>query len=68
MEQEESKRIRPSHIKAKAHKEYEKVYAERLELFPGKYSKAVKAALRAYDKVLKDYDRTQKESTNSPNF
>lgn len=54
--------LRPSSVYAKANREYDRVLKERLELYPNKYSRAVKAALRAHDKVLRDYDRSQKES------
>lgn len=56
---------RPSHIISKARKEYDKVLQERIFLGQG-YPKAVKAAIRAYDKVLRDYDRkTQRENSSN---
>ncbi len=48
---------RPLSVITKARREYDRVYIQQLEKYPGKYRNAVRRALQSYDRVLKNYDR-----------
>ena len=57
--------IRPEYVIVNARNEYERTYRKYLEKNPGKIVKAAKAAMKTYDRTLRDYDKRNRNSSNS---